>query len=463
MEAAPASPAQSNAVASEDTNGINHDADSVVSGPVVDAPAADAIAAIKLVQNPPKVSQPADPSVIDLTESRHGTPTAPEPAGNTPRLNGETPDSSAPREQAVKEEPATGMAQGGAALYSPTDSTVSERYPLVPSTASGTPIPGHGALQQHAGNQPQHGIPPVSHHGSVNNGSSACSVPGPYTVTGLFGTGGYHLPEDHEDGITPAAYADQCNELHNLINHLKPGIVRRVVRDQWKRTLSGTESHIAFVVCIAPGLRLIRGTSLLSAQLPWPCGLPVRTETNSLCQLNMSVHMCSGTSAQVAVSRFGKNLAKNAAREFAGHLTADILETIADIIVAKAPDTVLDKCMAKRLDTIPARQLLNMLARAERLGYDANDIVDDTQGIALPDFVNLTPSAAGRHKALAPGPPPTPALTGDSWRLSCPNCPMRFVTTSARDFVSFSKPQACCGVGPTLCGRVGDVYMIECP
>jgi hypothetical protein len=58
--------------------------------------------------------------------------------------------------------------------------------------------------------------------------------------------------------------------------------------------------------------------------------------------------------------------------------TADI-DVGADTLLNKASSEFLDRALARRLETIPARGLVNALARAERLGYDVHDIVEERQ------------------------------------------------------------------------------------
>jgi len=65
--------------------------------------------------------------------------------------------------------------------------------------------------------------------------------------------------------------------------------------------------------------------------------------------------------------------------ELIGHFTTADFDEVADLIISKASDSFLDKCLAKRLRTIEAKPLINALAKAERLGYDATDIVEADQ------------------------------------------------------------------------------------
>lgn len=60
-------------------------------------------------------------------------------------------------------------------------------------------------------------------------------------------------------------------------------------------------------------------------------------------------------------------------------LTTKDLDGAVDVLLSKASDDFLDKALLRRLGTIPARRLLNSLAKAERLGYDVTDTVKETE------------------------------------------------------------------------------------
>ena len=59
------------------------------------------------------------------------------------------------------------------------------------------------------------------------------------------------------------------------------------------------------------------------------------------------------------------------------HFTAADIDKVADVILSRAGPHFLDRAVAHRLETIDARGLVNALARAERLGYDVQDIVEE--------------------------------------------------------------------------------------
>jgi hypothetical protein len=71
----------------------------------------------------------------------------------------------------------------------------------------------------------------------------------------------------------------------------------------------------------------------------------------------------------------GDKIVKTSKREIAKHIGGEDLDQIADIIGPKLSAQFQDRVVATRLETIGAQDLINALARAERLGYHVNDIV----------------------------------------------------------------------------------------
>lgn len=93
-------------------------------------------------------------------------------------------------------------------------------------------------------------------------------------------------------------------------------------------------------------------------------------------------------------------------RHIVESLSPQELDEFADIIYAKASDHFLDKGMARRLETIKARTLVNALARAERLGYTFQDIVEertaDGTELVVPSIQPLTDSLQPARTAIVP-------------------------------------------------------------
>ncbi|KAF4512438.1 hypothetical protein G6O67_001578 [Ophiocordyceps sinensis] len=129
-------------------------------------------------------------------------------------------------------------------------------------------------------------------------------------------------------------------ELAEVVKRTSPQVVRQVVRDLWEKCLLGSEYHLAF--------------------LSYAC-----------------FHQASPSTLERAVQDFGDKMVKASKRHIMAHLAAEDFDEVADVILAKVSNDFLDNGMARRLETIRARQLVNALARAERLGYDVQDIVEE--------------------------------------------------------------------------------------
>ncbi|ROT41312.1 hypothetical protein SODALDRAFT_331035 [Sodiomyces alkalinus F11] len=164
----------------------------------------------------------------------------------------------------------------------------------------------------------------------------------------------------------PAAkFNDECKVLGRLIHMASPQAVRSVVRDNWHKCLLGSDYHLAFIA-------------------------------------NATVHHASGEVINRALRDFGQKLIQDTKGAFAQHLTTEILDDIAPVVIQKASDRFLDRALQARLPTIPARSLLNALARSERLGYDADDIVADANENVFPPLDPATrPFAAHQNTAVA--------------------------------------------------------------
>ncbi|KAM0427578.1 hypothetical protein ACHAPT_007539 [Fusarium lateritium] len=148
--------------------------------------------------------------------------------------------------------------------------------------------------------------------------------------------------------------SNEYQQLLQLINNSPATAVRQVIRDKWDKVLLGSQFHIAFL-------------------------------------LNATMHQASPETLSRAVKGFGQNLVQTSKRELMEHLTASDFDEIVDLILPRVSNQFLDKALAKRLETIPARHLVNALARAERLGYDVQDIVQEQNGEqVIPSLHSIT-------------------------------------------------------------------------
>lgn len=102
-------------------------------------------------------------------------------------------------------------------------------------------------------------------------------------------------------------------------------------------------------------------------------------------------------------------------------MTATDLDQLADKILAKASNSFLDKALERRIKTIEAVPLINALARAERLGYESSDVVEDpTTGVPiarnLPGHAESVPATPTASSAPARQPVSTSLHCGICFR-----------------------------------------------
>jgi hypothetical protein len=156
-----------------------------------------------------------------------------------------------------------------------------------------------------------------------------------------------------------------------------------------------------------------------------------------------------------AVRDFGNNLVTEAKAEIAAHLTTQDIDAISGALLDKCSDEFLDRALERRLKTIDARSLINALARAERLGYENSDVLEDQQETVAPVVGQEVPAPALKsHSNLdsdsAPAPyiPPQPNA-GPSHAppeayprappvdLQCKQCWRKFTETAPYEYVSY--------------------------
>lgn len=111
--------------------------------------------------------------------------------------------------------------------------------------------------------------------------------------------------------------------------------------------------------------------------------------------------------------------------------TRDI-DDVAPALLAKASNAFLDQCLALRLQTIDAKPLIEALAKAERLGYNPDDILVNggQQETVIPN---------GHVPVMTP-PARAPSLETQRARpdqLQCLKCFRTFTKKCYYDYVSF--------------------------
>ncbi|KAI0018351.1 hypothetical protein F4780DRAFT_528112 [Xylariomycetidae sp. FL0641] len=197
----------------------------------------------------------------------------------------------------------------------------------------------------------------------------------------------------------PPNFDADVQELESLLSRVSPAAARHCVRNRWDTTLLGSEFHQSFI-------------------------------------LNAVVHHASEGSIQRAIGTFGGKMVSKAQREFIGHFQARDLDKAADLIIAKASNTLLDKALDKRLKTIDARSLINALARAERLGYESSDVIEDNKQPSLASAPNNPPPAPAPAPAPAPTYAPAPSMPMPMPTPTPVSMPTAFQASQAHRFVA---------------------------
>lgn len=135
----------------------------------------------------------------------------------------------------------------------------------------------------------------------------------------------------------------------------------------------------------------------------------------------------------------------SAKAEIVDAMTPADIDAVASRLLSKASDSFLDAALELRLKSIDAKRLINALARAERLGYEPSDVVDedDDPAATQPPFyhepVMSSPApqppgaqSAPRQPMAQPAPQPAPQHGSPAASLMyCKMCFRKFVHQSA--------------------------------
>ncbi|KAM3517935.1 hypothetical protein NHJ13051_008570 [Beauveria bassiana] len=155
------------------------------------------------------------------------------------------------------------------------------------------------------------------------------------------GQAAFNFPSPNMQQAHPDAFQDAVMHAKNAMRAYEPAVLRQAVRELWELTLVGSEYHSSFIC-----------STLLHRA-------PLATLSRS-------------------IEQHGARAVKAATSEIAKHLTMEGLDLVAPILLPKLSPLFLDKALGLRLESIQAQQLVNALARAERLGYDVRDMVTGT-------------------------------------------------------------------------------------
>lgn len=112
---------------------------------------------------------------------------------------------------------------------------------------------------------------------------------------------------------------------------------------------------------------------------------------------------------------------------------------MAELILGKASNAFLDKALEMRLATIDAKPLIHALARAERLGYDSQDLVEVAQG------EHVIPNGATQIPGHAVPVGPTGGRAARHGELQCLRCYRTFPKQSYFDYVRIFLGRSCKG------------------
>lgn len=160
--------------------------------------------------------------------------------------------------------------------------------------------------------------------------------------------------------------------------------------------------------------------------------------------MNVAMHRADRGTLQRAIRDFGSRIVAEGKQDLVGLMSPSDLDEVSDKIIGKASNAFLDKALVARLRTIEARRLVNALARAERLGYDAADLVENEH--VIPSLPGPVPMASYQHPATAPAQPLTPAPAQKAAPTApaagivprCESCQRTFPGLSAYTHVSFA-------------------------
>lgn len=140
---------------------------------------------------------------------------------------------------------------------------------------------------------------------------------------------------------------------------------------------------------------------------------------------------------------FGAKLVTDCKHEIIKHFATKDIDEVAEHILSVASNDFLDECLEKRLLTIEAKPLIQALARAERLGYEPSDIVEEgASERVIPSTSSGPQVAAGlsypQQQQQQPKPQlPHPSSHTPGGRLQCLKCYRVFSHPSAYEYVSY--------------------------
>ncbi|EFQ32452.1 hypothetical protein CGRA01v4_05878 [Colletotrichum graminicola] len=294
------------------------------------------------------------------------------------------------------------------------------------------PSPAHSEFtmqqQQQRQRYPSGPVPDPRNPGSYGNDPFA-----PVVASDLAQPSNRSSPLANNDEQKARRFAEDYAKFSAVLAECDPEAVRRAIRDNHEKCLLGSHYHTAFL-------------------------------------MNVTMHIADQGILHRAVRDFGSRIVPAAKHDLVDLMSQSDLDEVADAIISKASNTFLDKALVARLPTIEARRLVNALARAERLGYDANDIISDDHVIPfVPSNKSSVIVQPGPHHDL-PGPheqsvaqilplmAPHPLESVDPSVPKCQTCQRGFPTPNA--YAHHVKHRICTRPAPRP-GPNGERYI--CP
>ncbi|ERT01407.1 hypothetical protein HMPREF1624_02653 [Sporothrix schenckii ATCC 58251] len=262
----------------------------------------------------------------------------------------------------------------------PTSQPPQQQYAWKPSQLSPSPQPSYPANQplphSHQPQRPPHAPvrppdPVISRRAPiVNRPPQGPPPPAPPRVEPIYSDprGGIpHPSPGHDYARENPKIQEDYMRLTFAIEQSVSAAVRCAIRQNWQKCLMGTSFHQGFM-------------------------------------LNALLDSAPADVAKGSIKDFGRRVVKIARAEFVSHLDTADIDEIAGIILAKASNQFLDAALEARLRTIDAKPLINALARAERLGYEPDDIVEEPVG----GQERVIPQNVPEPPPLTSGPAPPP-------------------------------------------------------
>ncbi|RYP62321.1 hypothetical protein DL769_007340 [Monosporascus sp. CRB-8-3] len=295
----------------------------------------------------------------------------------------------------------------------------------MPAHVPATPPPG---VQQHQFQRPQiqRYSPASSSHGKV----PIVEPPGAYSRQPSQYNSPKGFPSPNQEYLKDnPKFIDDKARLTFAIQQSIPEAVRRVIRDNWEKAILGSEFHHAFL-------------------------------------LNAVIHHANGAIIRRAIKEFGGKMVSDSKNEIIEQFKSNDLDEVSDLILSRCSNYFLDKAMEKRLKTIDARSLINALARAERLGYENSDVLDDQREKVMPTVPSMN---QGQHISNMPPQHPRPiaqATPGSRVAdLQCRMCWRKFTSNAPYEYVCTKPPPnsngfpfSCAACGTGFITKVGQQY-----